>query len=105
MLFQQEEEHFSEAAYFVKLAEDGDIVSTRPRSVSLSAWEDLEEPKSKPDKFSSTSNRPPRPPKQQKSDENKRSRQEEDLCEKIQLADAQMAYSYDGLRDQILLWV
>lgn len=89
--FQQEEAYFSEAALFVEIAEDGDIVSTRPRSVSLSVWEDLEEPKIKPDEFASTSYRAPRRPKQQKSNENKRSHQEEDLCEMIQLTDAQMA--------------
>lgn len=72
-LFQEDEAHFSEVAFFDDLAEDREIVPPQPRGVSRPAWEDLEEPESKPDK-------------------KKRSRQEKNLFKKIKLADGQVAY-------------
>lgn len=61
-----------EAAFFDKMAKDGEVALVQPRGVTLSTWEDLEDQKSKPLRLSS--DHPPRPAKQLKIGENKRSR-------------------------------
>lgn len=40
--FQRDEAHFFEAAYLDELAEDGEVIASKPRGVSLPIWEELE---------------------------------------------------------------
>lgn len=41
-LFQRDDAHFSEAAYFDELAKDGEATLARPRGFPLPIWEDLD---------------------------------------------------------------
>lgn len=88
---QKNEAHFSEAAYFDELADEGEVAAPRPRGVQPLMWEDLEGQERRFHNSAHTSMGRPGPSKQNKNS-NKRARCGDDLCGKVRVADGRTAY-------------
>lgn len=86
-----DEVHFSEAAYFDELAEDGEVAPARPRGTPLPKWEDLEEEEPRVDNSDFTS-QVGRERGDKNKQGNKRTRRESDRPGKIRLTDERTAY-------------
>lgn len=79
------------AAYFDELAEDDEIVPTKPPGTSLPKWEDLEEGEPRVDIAAFTLTGGPRKGRQNKQG-NKWTRRESDRPGKVQLVDGRTTY-------------
>lgn len=89
--FQKDEAHFLEAAYFDELAEDGEIVTSKPRGIPLPEWKDLEEGEPRVDNSVFASTGRSRKEKQNKQG-NKRPCRESNCPGKVQVADGRKVY-------------